>query len=249
MDNQFGNISQEVKQKIFESISQALGEDQQEATSYLNLKTHVSAPFLKWDLIYRNLMSSFGSENVECSATKRGMWTVLLLYDLESSLIISFMRDKRLEDIKHNKVNNQPKYVRALISLNDELQAPIKQQRLFDVDEPHEVNVSELRLVLDRLCTGFNYDIDYNYTRHVLVCFSEQNGILVSLNAYVLDRDLEVVNMQDWLGGVKPVLSNTIESTGSNNIRPLTSLNSKAMSRIKEKELVALREHDAEKLS
>lgn len=53
MDNLLDSISQDVKQKIFECISQAIGEDRQEADAHLGLRTHVSGPFLNWDLIYR----------------------------------------------------------------------------------------------------------------------------------------------------------------------------------------------------
>lgn len=249
MDNQLDRISQAVRQKIYESIFQALGEDQQEANAYLNLRTHISAPFLKWDIIYRNLISSFGTENVEYSVTKRGMWTVLLLYDPDSSLLISFMRDKRLEDIKQSRANNQPQYVRALIELNNKLQAPIKQQTLFNVDETPVGSESELMVVLNDLCRGFNCTIDYACTRHVLVCFSESNGCLVSLNAYILDRDLDVVVTQDWLHSIKPVISNTIEKADNNDTRPSLSLTTKARNRIKKKALVSLREQDVEKQS
>lgn len=134
MDNLLNSISQDVKQKIFECISQAIGEDRQEADAHLGLRTHVSGPFLNWDLIYRNLMNSFGNENVKYSATVRGMWTVLLLYDVKSGLLISFMRDTRLDDIKRSKVENQPQYVRSLIALNEELQAPYKQQTLLGME-------------------------------------------------------------------------------------------------------------------
>ena len=44
-------IRQEDKQKIFECLSQAIGEDRQEADAVLDLKTHVSDAFLNWDLI------------------------------------------------------------------------------------------------------------------------------------------------------------------------------------------------------
>lgn len=46
MDNLLDSISQDVKQKIFECISQAIGEDRQEADAHLGLRTHVSGPFL-----------------------------------------------------------------------------------------------------------------------------------------------------------------------------------------------------------
>ena len=54
-------IQQETKQKIYECLSQAIGEDRQEADAVLELKTHVSGPFLNWDLIYRNLINAFSS--------------------------------------------------------------------------------------------------------------------------------------------------------------------------------------------
>lgn len=44
-----GKISQDIKQKIYECIFQALCEDRQEADAYMGLKTHVSGPFLNWD--------------------------------------------------------------------------------------------------------------------------------------------------------------------------------------------------------
>ena len=177
------------------------------------------------------------------------MWTVLLLYDPDSSLLISFMRDKRLEDIKLSRANNQPQYVRALLELNNKLQAPIKQQKLFDVDEAPVGSESELMMVLNDLCCGFNCNIDYTSTRHVLVCFSESNGNLVSLNAYILDQDLDVVVTQDWLHSIKPVMSNTIEKVDNNDMQSSLSLTPKAKNRIKEKELVSLREQDVEKKS
>ena len=52
MNNLLDGISLDVKQKIFECISQAVGEDRQEADAHLGLRTHVSGPFLNWDLIY-----------------------------------------------------------------------------------------------------------------------------------------------------------------------------------------------------
>ena len=78
MDNFLDKISLNTKQKIYECIFQALCEDRQEADAYMELKTHVSGPFLNWDLIYRNLINAFGDGNVQVqwSTSVRGMWTV-----------------------------------------------------------------------------------------------------------------------------------------------------------------------------
>ena len=247
MNNLLDGISQDVKQKIFECISQAIGEDRQEADAHLELRTYVSGPFLNWDLIYRNLMNSFGDENVKYSATIRGMWTVLLLYDVKSGLLFSFMRDTRLENIRRSKMENQPQYVRSLIALNEEFQAPYKQQTLFGIETESLQKQSELMKILNDLCANFNCSVNPKEVHHALICFSGKLGGLSSLKAYILDSDLDVVCEQDWLNTVKPIISNTIETAEQNHDAPALSLKPKAEKRLKEKELVVLKEQENEK--
>lgn len=71
--------------------------------------------------------------------------------------------------------------------------------------------------------------------------------MLSSLKAYILDKDLDVVCEQDWLNTVKPVMSNTIETAEQSHDGPALSLKPKATKRLKEKELVALKEQESEK--
>ena len=62
-----------------------------------------------------------------------------------------------------------------------------------------------------------------------------------------MDKDLDVVCEQDWLNTVKPVMSNTIETAEQSHDGPALSLKPKATKRLKEKELVALKEQESEK--
>ena len=250
MDNFLDKISLNTKQKIYECIFQALCEDRQEADAYMELKTHVSGPFLNWDLIYRNLINAFGDDNVQVqwSTTVRGMWTVLLLYDVQSGLLISFMRDTRLEAIKHLKGDKQPQYIRSLIALNNELQAANKQLTLLDDGANAEAqNETELMKILDNLCLGFNCPIEHSQLHHVLVCFSSKYGTLSSLQAYILDCDFDIVEQQNWLDMAKPVMSNEIETADQKHNKPVITLKPKATDRLKEKGLVTLKENEKEK--
>ena len=104
MENMLKSIRQEDIQDIFECLSQAVGEDRQEASEHLGLRTRVSEPFLKWDLIYRNLMNKFDEGNLKYSVTKRGMWTVLLLYDENSKLLFSLQGYKESEKCKSSTI-------------------------------------------------------------------------------------------------------------------------------------------------
>lgn len=238
-------IRQEDKQKIFECLSQAIGEDRQEADAVLDLKTHVSDAFLNWDLIYRNLINAFTKGNLLLSTSKRGMWEVLLLLDEQSGLLLSFMRDTRFKTIKKSKHKNQPQYIRSLVSLNAELQAANKQQSLFDADEPEDE--TQLSHILNELCAGFEQKIDSTVANHTLVVFSNHYGRIDSLKAYILDRDLDVVYEQDWLDSVKPIMSNAIETVDHKDNHHAPVLKQKALERLHEKELVALKEQELEK--
>ena len=245
MENMLKVIRQDDIQNIFECLSQAMGDDQQEASSHLGLRTHVSDPFLKWDLIYRNLMNKFDEGNLKYSVTKRGMWTVLLLYDTNSKLLFSFMRDTRFKDIKNRKSAFRPQYVQALISLNSELRAPTKQLRLFD-DEP-KFTQTELEKTLAELCANFDGSIDTKNSKHVMVVFSNKYGSVDSLKAYLLDRDLDIVCEQDWLDIAKPVMSSIPDVAPCEEKEIVPTLKPKALQRIREKELVAIREQEEQK--
>ena len=246
MSNQFDFISIDVKQKIYECIFQAIGEDRQAADSYMDLKTHVSGPFINWDLIYRNLINAFGDENVKYSTSIRGMWTVLLLYDVKSGFLISFMRDSRLESIRNSSAESRPQYIRALLNLNEGLQAPLKQRVIPGAESVSDQRCTNLMSVLDDLCANFECTVDYKKTRHLLVSFSARLGVLNSLNAYILDDNLDIVSEQDWLGVVNPIISNTIESAEEHYVPKLT-LKPKAQNRLKEKELVTLKDQEDKK--
>ncbi|OUP78741.1 hypothetical protein B5F08_06625 [Anaeromassilibacillus sp. An172] len=250
MDNFLDKISQNVKQKIYECIFQALCEDSQEADAHLGLKTHVSRPFMNWDLMYRNLINAFGDDNVKYATNKRGMWTVLLLYDVESGLLITFIRDTRFESIKHLKRDKQPQYIRSLIALNNELQATNKQLTLLDdIANSESKNETELMKVLYDLCSGFDCPIEFNGLHHVLVCFSNKYKTLSSLQAYILDSNFDIIEEQNWLDMAKPMMSNEFEVAEREYNKPAITLKSKATDRLKEKGLVALKEKEKQKQS
>ena len=68
-----------------------------------------------------------------------------------------------------------------------------------------------------------------------------------SLQAYILDCDLDIVEQQNWLDMAKPVMSNEIETAEQEHNKSTITLKSKATDRLKEKGLVALKEKEKEK--
>ena len=170
---------------------------------------------------------------------KRGMWEILLLYDKESNMLLSFMRENRLKNIRKANQKLQPQYIHALLMLNQRLQAKAKQQTLFDM-EKLDRDDRQLLTMLNSLCENFNEPIMGSIGHHALVVFATNSGQLCSLKAYVLDSDLDIVSEQDWLDQSKPIMSIAIDSVSKDDEkriqRPLTK---KATERLKQKELVA----------
>ena len=233
-------------QKIYECIAQAVSDDKYEAAAHLGLRTHISNPFLTWDLIYRNLMNTFDDcnicSNIKYSATQRGMWTVLLLFDENSKLLISFMRESRFDSIRSQKAEARPQYIQALLTLNEGLESSTKQISMFPQESKH--TQTELENTLSELCANFNGEIITQNSNHVLVVFSDQNGSLTSMKAYILDRDLDIVDERDCLDVTKPIISVTPETVSSASTVLSIPLKSKALDRIKEKGLVAIKEKE-----
>lgn len=238
--NDLDRISAQVVQNIYQCLFQAVGEDYQEAESYLGLETHISQPFMIWDLINRNLIRSFSESDVLYSTKKRGMWEVLLLYDKKSRMLLSFMKDARFKDIQKANRGCKPQYIQALLLLNQSVQANDKQQKLFDIAEP-DYN-EHLKTLLDSLCANFMEPIVSEIKHHALIVFSSSYGQLTSLKAYVLDSDLDVVSDKDLLDVVKPIMSNEVDKVSKyDDKHKQLKLTEKANYRLKQKELVALK--------
>lgn len=232
--NPLNNIPYNVKSQIFECISDAVSEDMQEADSKLNFKTHVSFPFLKWDLLNRNLISKFDGSNIIFSDTKRGFWEILLMYEPNSKTVISFMRKSRFYTIKNSKSNNRPKYIQSLVQLNDELVAPVKQIALFEDETYSQEFNQELLAILDQMCNNFSEHINQSEVNHTILVFDEYRGMVTSMEAFVLDNDFNVVFEENWLDIVKPMMTNSINNTIISSPTTL-SLSDKAVSRLKNK--------------
>lgn len=239
--NDLDRISTQAIQKIYQCLFQAVGEDYQEAESYLELETRISKPFMIWDLINRNLIRNFSESNVLYSTKKRGMWEVLLLYDKDSKMLLSFMKDTRFKDIRKAKQGNQPQYIRALLLLNQNLQAKIKQLALFDIPE-FDCDNTQLKILLDSLCANFMEPVISKVKHHALIVFSSSYGQLTSLKAYVLDSDLDVVSEKDLLDVSKPIMSNEIDKVSKYDMKHNQhKLTEKANRRLKQKGLIALK--------
>jgi hypothetical protein len=210
MDEKYGleNISTSTKQTIYQALSQAM-EDYHETEASLGLITHNSKHPLIWDFFNRNLSKSFSQDDILYTAKKCGMWEISLLYDRESKLILSFMKDKRFKSLQEADQDDVPQYIQALLLLNNELEASVKQQALFSFES--DENPNHLQMILNSICKQFKEPIKDVVKYHALVVFSEEFGMITLLKAYILDKDLGIVDSDNWLDQIRPIMPQSHE--------------------------------------
>ncbi len=232
-------IPSELIQDVYQCMDQGFFEDYSEAEGKLGFVTHNSRAFLRWDLFNRNISLRIPSTKRICKFPKRGTWELNLLFELEQKIVISFMSQQRYSQILKARHTKWPQYLQALLMLNVELHAPIKQTRMYDEDEPNTLYCMQ---ILDNLCSGIDNKNNQSSWRHILVVFDAKYGRIASLVAYLLDRDMDIVEQQDWLNVVKPIISNTIDTVEPDVLSiPKTILKPKALKRIQHERLVSLR--------
>jgi len=247
-ESQLKMIKRDTIQKVYQALSQAVGEDYQEADARLELITHNSKPSLIWDFIHRNLIKSFPQKDILHSTQKRGPWEILLLYDPESKLLLSFMNEKRFKFIRDAGDDSRPLYIRALLLLNGELQGVAKQQFLFQTE--FEKSPDRIKELLNNLCMTFFDPTKQEIEHHVLVVFSTSYSIITSLNAYILDRDLDIVADGNWLNLCRPAITSVADSVEKDHLRRQQhgpKLAEKAKRRLLKKREMALKNNESEK--
>ena len=242
--NLLDGIPAKNRQEIYECISQAIGCDLQETTAKMEARTQTAVPFIKWDLVYRNLMNYFDSENLLYSSVKRGCWVVLLLYYPELDLLLSFMKKKRFSSLRASNSKKRPAYLKALVSLNSKIQADYQQESFFE-GTSCAVNPEAVK-ILGELCQGFNSPVNKENLKHAVVVFDENGHRITELNAYILNGSFEILCHLDFLEKVHPVMDNSIESYHSESLHETNvSLTAKALQRKAKRDfLVSLAKDD-----
>ena len=164
-----------------------------------SLPTTNSIHMLKWDYVNRNLIEKLSSEKFVCHKVIRGIWSFILVHDIETDSYYSLMNENNFAKIRKNfpkRVNKaRAHYLDALASINFHLQPmvePVRQGCLFDED--HELWANDVQKVLGKILPGINVE----KSTHVLVGFSTRHLDTTAVCAYVLTKDLDIAAVEDW---------------------------------------------------
>ena len=193
-----GEVDKRVFSEVVHTIAEATGEIFHEVMEGLELDTKNCRHFLQWDLLHKELLKKFRDGRLVAVLRQRGPWGFVLLYDPECNIIISLLKKKRLSSLQAERRRRLvPHYMDALTLLNKDL--PARQEKMAQAFVERSAQYDKDALVLlESLCAGFMMKKDaVSVPRHVLVCFDSQRGMLTSVNAYVLNAELEIVQDKD----------------------------------------------------
>lgn len=241
------SISTEVASFLVSVLETGVGDNIKEDVRANRLVKPNSTPSRIWDFINRDVEEQADKHGCLCNLTKRGPWTMSVLYDSSSKQIITLMREKRFEELQRGKKNRKSMHYLDAFSqcLNGELCAPSKQQSIFEADQVSDKTLYEANKVVEKMTASFEKDGEIEH--HVLVLFSSEGYQLTSVRAVIIDSDLEIVcssNWSEYISASESVVAEVVteEDLAYANPRRGLKLNAKAtqrqttQARIREKE-------------
>lgn len=191
-------ISAEVASFLVSVLETGVGDNIKEDIRTNRLINPNSTPSRIWDFINRDVAEQADKHGCLCNLTKRGPWTMFVLYDSSSNQIITLMREKRFEELQRGKKNRKSMHYLDAFSqcLNGDLCAPSKQQTIFENEQDTDRILYEANKVVDKMTASFGMDGAIEH--HVLVLFSSEGYQLTSVRAVMIDSDLEIVCSSNW---------------------------------------------------
>lgn len=241
------SISPKVRDIIMQSISDAVGDLIKEDMKRNHLKTHNGNGGRIWDFLNTELCNEFNSPDCMAYLSQRGPWHMVLVYERESKLLFTIMREARFATIQKETYKRRRMHYLDMLTrhLNKDLLAPVGQISFIENEFDDQDNLHELigRLLHDLTRDGAVIE------RHVLVLFESQNYQMTSIRAVMLDSNLDIVAEDNWSNSITTddsIIMDSVEShvDPSNDPNRGLRLTSKAAARQKNKNLITKKESD-----
>lgn len=239
MKNNFSTFSHNTKDKamtqIVAAINTAISENIYEDYQRSELDHLKSNSFYQriWDYINNNL-SKIDLPNITGGFTKHGLWNAYSLFDKETGLIYSFLREKRFYEIARKITAYPQHYVRVLAAQgNSDLQPT---QMTFFSMEPDQ---TKSEYIFEQVCSNLMITPDM-VKGHRVILFNGYNGILTSVQCCMVDWAFEIhdsIDLTSYINVYEPVIVEEISDPISKTNNPSQGLKLKP----KAKEKIALK--------
>ena len=230
------NLSNEVKKFLVGVVEGAVGDSIKEDIQTNRLIQPNSTPSRIWDYINRDIAEQSKSHGCLYNLTKRGPWTMCVIYDSSTNQVITLMREQRFIDLKREKKHRASMhYLDAFAQcLNSELCAPGKQKTFFDDEQRENSIMVEATNAVNNMTSCFNNGGPINH--HILVLFTSVGYQLTSIRAVIIDSDFDIydsLDLSQFISASESVVSEvvTTNDVAYTNPKRNLQLNAKAAQR------------------
>jgi len=202
---------EEIISKIVSCIEDAVGDDILIDIHRNDLRTTNSVPSRIWDLLNTNIFKSLDVESCTIVSAHRGPWEMIVVYEKTSQCIITFMREKRFNDLRnHQSKRTQMHYLDMLAKqFNKDLLADQNQMTLLPNSFSDEGRLAEL---VQNLLSDLGGDVPM-VRNHVLVLFDTVGYRLAHIRAVKVTPELDIARGcdQDWTKFISAAESDVVE--------------------------------------
>lgn len=247
MKHQECNLKDTEKYLVVKCLSDAIGDDVKACLQreHINDRKSNAKKFLKWDLINRNFIANFSSEELTAEYAKRGAWYFVPLFNKETGTLFSVMREDRFSELQRKQEHRKKAhYVDALVkSFNIDLD----QNQQLSLFEEEQFDENEVKVIVEGILRDFQIDSSVVH-RYATILFEEYNSELVSVRCCVLDSSLQIVDEENWNEFIhynESVVVDTVENTLEEKEMPKIKLKDKARKRMGQRDAVAIKEDTA----
>lgn len=239
------NKSPEFIKKIEKSISNAVGDDIILDKKINEFDTGNGTPNRIWDFINRNIGKNLSKEDYITGVTKRGRWEIKPIFEKETGILYTLMREERLIELKREVTKrNSLHYAQALAdALNKDLIPCQEQLSIFEQQNYYDQD--QILQIVHKIFEDLSIPGGI-VKHHALILFSSSNYELVSLRCCVVKSDLNVVAEADWNNFIQINESTIMEQVSSqeSNYTNLTNglkFKQKAKDKIGQKKLNSIK--------
>lgn len=152
-----------------------------------------------WNLINTEVKRALPKERFEVIVSKRGVWEFVLVLDIKSGYLYSFMKGDRFETVRKNyEKNKKLHYLEVLCGIN----TPYLSETYEQLDFLNVANeqAEEKDEILEKMLMQLKNEVK----KHILVTFEISKDKIIAARANVVSENLQIMETEQWQQYITP---------------------------------------------
>ncbi|KAB3529598.1 hypothetical protein F8154_14625 [Alkaliphilus pronyensis] len=154
-------------------------------------KINMSVHNGKWDCIVTKIFDNMNNSNYKLSILDLGIFKVVFIYEKNSKLLFSVMRQSNYNDLLQGK-KKVTHYANCSLSFNKNLPRKAEQLSMVDLPELTEKEKDILDWKKGQIINGLGIE-EKDVKHYITIVFKEQNFVLEDVEAFLTNEYYEII--------------------------------------------------------